>query len=81
MNLADRPAVVQALNNLPHNDRSSVTKAALEAAVKALPDAEAEEVRAIAKALASRVNRMGSLVALEVLAAIGILLAESGGAP
>ena len=81
MNFADRPAVVQALNDLSHNDRSSVTKAALEAAIKALPDAEAEEVQAMAKSLAARVNRMGNLVALEVLAAIGILLAKDGGAP
>ena len=74
----DRSAIAAALNRLSDRDRANLLKEALEPALEALPESEAAQIRAMADTLAATVNKMGRLVALEVLAAVGMLSSEKG---
>jgi hypothetical protein len=77
MKSTERRAVQEALRRLPYRDRESLARAALKSALETMPELESEQVLAMAKILASSMNKMGSLIALEVLAAVGMLWSES----
>ena len=73
-----REAVHEALRCLPYRDRANMTKDALESAVETMPESESAHILAMAETLAASVNKMGTLIALEVLAAVGMLWSENG---
>jgi predicted nucleic acid-binding OB-fold protein len=73
-----REAVNEVLRRLPYRERASVTKDALESAVETMPEVESAHVLAMAETLAGSTNKMGSLIALEILAAVGMLWSENG---
>ena len=76
MKSTERRAVQEALRRLPYGDRESLARAALKSALETMPELESEQILAMAKILASSMNKMGSLIALEVLAAVGMLWSE-----
>ena len=73
-----REAVHEALRCLPYRDRANMTKDALESAVETMPESESAHILGMAETLAASVNKMGTLIALEVLAAVGMLWSENG---
>jgi hypothetical protein len=77
MKSTDRRAVQEALRRLPYRDRESLARAALKSALETIPTSESEQILAMAETLATSMNKMGSLIALEVLAAVGMLWSES----
>jgi hypothetical protein len=64
------------LANLGYHDRAGLTKDAIEAAVGALPDNEAERIDGLATRLSEQFKGLGPVSALEVLAAIGMLWSD-----
>jgi len=74
----DRQALQDALKAVSFHDRANVTKDALDAALAALPEDQAESVRQFARQLSDQLSRLGTGTALEVLAAIGMLWSENG---
>ena len=78
MKSTERRAVQEALRRLPYRDRESLAKAALKSAVETMPEPESEHILEMAETLAASMNKMGSLIALEVLAAVGMLWSENG---
>ena len=78
---SDRKAVGTVLANLGFRDRAGVTKDALEAAVAALPEKEAEMLDGLATRLSGQLKGLGPVSALEVLAAIGMLWSDDGQEP
>ena len=77
MKPAERRAVQEALRRLPYRDRESLARAALKSALETIPTSESEQILAMAETLAASMNKMGSLIALEVLAAVGMLWSEN----
>jgi hypothetical protein len=78
MKPAERRAVQEALRCLPYRDRESLTRAALKSAMETMPESESAQILVMAETLAASMNKMGSLIALEVLAAVGMLWSENG---
>jgi hypothetical protein len=78
MKPAERRAVQEALRHLPYRDREGLARAALTSALETMPELESEQILAMAETLAASTNKMGSLIALEVLAAVGMLWSENG---
>jgi len=78
MKSTERRAIQEALRRLPYRDRESLARAALKSALETMSEAESEQILVMAKALAASMNKMGNLIALEVLAAVGMLWSERG---
>jgi len=78
MKSTERRAVQEALRRLSYRDRESLARAALKSALETMPETESAQILAMAEALAALMNKMGSLIALEVLAAVGMLWSENG---
>jgi hypothetical protein len=78
MKPAEWRAVQEALRHLPYRDREGLTRAALKSALETMPESESAQILALAETLAVSMNKMGSLIALEVLAAVGMLWSENG---
>jgi hypothetical protein len=78
MKSAERRAVQEALRRLSYRDRESLARVALKSALETMPEMESTQILAMAEALAASMNKMGSLIALEVLAAVGMLWSENG---
>ncbi len=74
----NRRDVSKALRRLSYRERTQLTKEAIAQAIENLPEPDCHAIPAIADELAASMNKMGSLLALEVLAAVGMLWSENG---
>jgi hypothetical protein len=76
--LNDRRTIHEVLLLLPHRERAELVKDALTTALAGLPEQDAEPIRAMTRQLSDRVQKLGELTALEVLAAIGAVWSDNG---